>query len=117
MTKQNTILTVAEFKALVLKAGWSHEVEIEMNEVKDGMCYGGARLTSSLSGIDFEYVEGFTYEEDDTGTVESEPCVSDCCWLSGATVVDENGDNLDAHDLYDFMPDDFVYIDYQKDLA
>lgn len=124
-------LTVDEFKALVMNDEWvrQHDHEIidrivQEREVYDNYTqehslidvshvYGWASKTSTLDGIKITYTEGFNYDECDPDSLSTGTEGQNDVWfVEGVVVVDEDGDELNAHELADYLDSDFSKIDY-----
>ncbi|PCS21917.1 hypothetical protein [Candidatus Enterovibrio escicola] len=72
-----------------------------------------ASKTSTLDGIKITYTEGFNYEECDSDSLSTGTEGQDAVWsVESVTVVDEEGDELNAHELADYLDSDFSSINY-----
>lgn len=126
-----TVRHNSEFKALVARKDWHREQEHEVVERFDRQVeewnektedfdqldiphiWGCATMTSALGGIKITYTEGFEYDECDPDSLTTSIEGQDEIWaVEGCQVVDEDGDELDAHELADFLDYAFSSIDY-----
>lgn len=124
-------ISITEFKNLVARNDWQREEDHEVierltrqveewNEEYDFLdligilhVWGCASKTSTLDGIKITYTEGFSYDECDPDSLSTGTEGLDCVWtVEGVVVVDEDGDELDAHELADYLNSDFSSIDY-----
>jgi len=126
-------LSVAEFETLVARNDWQREQDHDVVERLDRQVeewndeseypelidvphvWGVASKTSTLDGITITYTEGFDYDECDPKSLSTGVEGQDEVWsLDGVVVVDEDGDELDAHELADYvdLDSDFSHIDY-----
>lgn len=125
------IITIAEFTALLEHNDWQREQDHEVverldrqveewDEEKESLdliyiphVWGWASKTSTLDGIKITYTEGFNYDECDPDSLSPGTEGQDDVWsVEGVTVVDEDGDKLDAYDLAEYLDSDFSSIDY-----
>lgn len=122
------IINLEEFKALVADGNWQREVDHEVidrvekpttdcdnNEVMVGHTYGWATLTSTLGDIEITYEEGFSYDDYEPDTFATSTDGLHSVWsVKGLTVIDPDYDNeeIDAHDLADYLSDEFSSIKY-----
>lgn len=124
-------ISIAEFETLVARNDWQcsqdHEVveritcyDEEWDDENESLdlidihhVWGWASQTSTLDGVKITYTEGFDYDECDPDSLSSSTEGQDTVWvIEGVTVVDEDGDPLDAHELADHLCADFRSIDY-----
>ena len=124
-------ISIAEFKTLVARNDWQREQDHEVVERLDRQVeewdeenesldlidiphvWGWAAKTSTLDGIKITYTEGFNYDECDPDSLSTGTEGQDDVWsVEGAVVVDEDGDELNAHELADYLDSDFSSIDY-----
>lgn len=134
MEKQT--LTLGQFIALVNDANaWKREQDHDENErgtrqaeqwsdatgewdcsiVDIPHAWGYAWLTSTHNGISICYNEGYSYDINDRDSLKSSTeGLSEVWEIDGVTVLDEDGDELDAYDLHDHLPSAFSSIDYDK---
>lgn len=126
-------ISIAEFEKLVARADWERAQEYEIIDKVEfkiddwgerrlaeddsgtivNHVMGMASLTSTLNSIKITYQEGFNYDqfEPDSLTSSTEG-MNDVWFVEGVKVIDDDGDELNAHDLADYLPDDFNTIDY-----
>lgn len=117
------ILTQKELVNLVNEQGWTHETVIETVETINGKTWGWAAITSKLDLITIEYTEtwdctAYTPESFESGT---EGCQEFPWKISGAKVVDDDGDAIELHEsisdgeyAIEHFPDAFSKIDYSE---
>lgn len=124
-------ISIAEFKTLVELTDWQREQDHEVvesivrqvdvwdeeNETHDltdiTHVWGWASLTSTANGVKITYTETFSYNEYDPESLTTGTEGLDKVWsIEGVVVVDEEGCELDAHELADYLNDDFSSIDY-----
>lgn len=124
-------ISIAEFEALVAHNDWQREQDYEVVERFDrqieewdeendtleliGVPYvwGWASKTSTLGDIKITYTEGFNYYECEPDTLTTGTEGQREVWfVEGVVVIDEDGDELNAHELADYLSDDFSSIDY-----
>ena len=124
-------MTLKEFEVLVASNDWKREQEIEVVERLDRTeeewnsesetleqvyiphVFGWATVTNELEGIKIQYQEGFNYDECDSDSLATSTEGQDDVWsIEGVTVVDEDGDELDAYDLAEYLDGRFSSIDY-----
>lgn len=81
--------------------------------IKIPHAWGWASKTSSLDGIKIIYTECFSYDLFDPDSLSSGTEGQDNTWsVEGVTVVDEDGDEMNADKLADYLSSDFSNIDY-----
>lgn len=125
-----TTISISEFRALIARNDWSREQDHEVvddtprqieecDENGDYVltdiphAWGWASLTSRLDGVEISYTETFSYDEHEPDTFEASDDGQPDTWrIVGVTVIDEDGDALSAHELADYLSDDFARIDY-----
>lgn len=124
-------ISIAEFEALVTRNDWSfsqdHDIvermdrsETEYDSESDTLsqvdiphAWGWAAKTATLNGVTITYTEGFNFDEYDTDSLVASTEGQDEVWkVEGVVVVDEDGDEIDAHDLADYLDGRFSAIDY-----
>lgn len=124
-------ISIAEFETLVARNDWRREQDHEVVERLDRQVeewddenesldlidiphvWGWASKTSTLDGIVITYTEGFNYDECDPDSLSAGTEGQDDVWsVEGVVVVDEDGDELNAHELADYLDYDFSSIDY-----
>lgn len=124
-------ISIAEFEALVARNDWQREQDLEVVERLDRQVeewdeenesldlidiphvWGWASKTSTLDGIKITYTEGFNYDECAPDSLSTGTEGQDDVWsVEGVVVVDEDGDELSAHELADYLDSDFSSIDY-----
>lgn len=129
-TKAIKTITLAEFEALVARNDWQREQDHEVVERLDRQveewdeendtlekidiphAWGWASKTSTLDGIKITYTEGFNYDECEPDSLSTGTEGQHEVWsVEGIVVVDEDGDELNAHDLADYLPNSFSKID------
>lgn len=125
-------ISLADFKALVARDDWHHEQDLEVarfdghlerwNEITEEVelvdiahVHGEASKTSTLEDIKITYTEGFSYDECDPESLSTSLEGLDEVWVvEGVVVVDEDDEELDAHELSDFLHPEFSRIDYSE---
>lgn len=124
-------ISIAEFETLVARNDWQREQDHEVVERLDRQVeewdeenesldlidiphvWGWASKTSTLDGIKITYTEGFNYDEYNPDSLFTGTEGQDDVWsIEGVVVVDEDGDELSAHELADYLNSDFSSIDY-----
>lgn len=124
-------ISIAEFETLVARNDWQREQNHEVVERLDRQVeewdkenesldlidiphvWGWASKTSTIDGIKITYTEGFNYDECDPDSLSEGTEGLDDVWsVEGVVVVDEDGDELNAHELADYLDSDFSSIDY-----
>lgn len=124
-------ISVADFKSLVSRNDWQRRQDIEIVDRNDrelekwdgenaslmqmtvSHVWGWASVISTLGGITVTYTEAFNYDEYDRFSLTTGTTGQDTVWsVDGVTVVDEDGDERDAHDLTDYLSPVFSTIDY-----
>jgi len=124
-------ISIAEFEILVARNDWQREQGLEVvehlnrrilewdeeNESPDLIdiphVFGWASKTSTLDGIKITYTEGFNYDECEPDSLSTGTEGQDDVWyVEGVAVVDEDGDELNVHELSDYLDSDFSSIDY-----
>jgi len=124
-------ISIAEFETLVARNDWQREQDHEVVERLDRQVeewdeenesldmidiphvWGWASKTSTLDGIKITYTEGLNYDECDPDSLSTGTEGQDDVWsVEGVLVVDEDGDELNAHELADYLDSDFSSIDY-----
>ena len=134
-TSTSTSISIAEFKTLVARNDWHREQDHEVVERLDRQVeewdeenesldlidiphvWGWASKTSTLDGIKIgikiTYTAGFSYDDYDPESLYTGTEGQDEVWsVEGVLVVDEDGDELTAHELDDYLGADFSSIDY-----
>lgn len=126
----NTI-TITELKALLARSDWEHDDDVEIIDrvIEDSedwdaageelvhieitFVWGAATVTSRLGDIEIVYTEGFSFDEGYEDSFSAGTEGQDSIWeLSGVTVVDDDGDELDIQELADLIPEKFSEVDY-----
>lgn len=118
-------ISIAEFETLIQRQDWQREQDIEVvertvrnagawgEEVDVTHVWGWASLTSTVNGVKITYTETFSYDEYDPESLTTGTEGLDKVWsIEGVVVVDEERCELDAHDLADYLNEDFSSIDY-----
>lgn len=110
-------LSIDAFVKLAERDDWhiAQEVEVVERLVEDEVphIWGAVTKTSTLGDITITYTEGFNYDEFEPDTLTTGTEGMDIIWtIKGVRVVDEEGDELDAHELADYLDADFKRIDY-----
>ena len=125
-------ISFAEFETLVACADWHREQKHDVVERLDRNVeewdeeseslelieiphvWGWASKTSIIDKIKITYTEGFNYDECEPDSLSTGTEGQDDIWeLEGVVVVDDDGDEIDAHDLSDYFDlSDFSSIDY-----
>lgn len=125
---QRIITSIAEFETLVANNHWQRKQDHEivdycsqlspdhqrLDPVDKVRVIGWASKTSTLDGITITYREGFSYDECDGESFTSGSEGQGEGWtIDGVSVIDEDGDELNADDLaYFYLTSDFGSIDY-----
>lgn len=124
-------ISIAEFGALVARNDWQREQDHEVVECLNRQVeewdeenesfdlidiphvWGWASKISTLDGIKITYTEGFNYDECNPESLSTGTEGQDDVWsVKGVVVEDEDGDELNAHELADYLGSDFSDIDY-----
>lgn len=124
-------ISIAEFETLVARNDWQREQDHEVVERLDREVeewdeetesldlidiphvWGWASKISTLGGIKITYTEGFNYDECEPDSLSTGTEGQDDVWsVEGIVVVDEEGGELNAHELADYLNSDFSSIDY-----
>lgn len=124
-------ISIAEFQALVDLNDWQREQDHEVvgrleREVENwddnnnflGMIEvphvrGWASKTSTLGDIVVTYNEGFSYDECNPDSLRTGAEGTVDVWsVEGIVVVDEDGEQIDAYDLAEYLDTVFSEIDY-----
>lgn len=124
-------ISIAEFETLVARNDWQREQDHEVVERLDRQVeewdeesdtlekldiphvWGWASKTSTLDGIKITYTEGFNYDECEPDSLSTGTEGQGDVWsVEGVVVVDEDGDELNAHELADYLDSDFSSTDY-----
>lgn len=124
-------ITITEFEALASNNNWQRKQEHEVvdrtnrqtekwNEEKasfeqiDIPCaWGWATKISTLDEIKITYTESFNYDEYEPDSLSTGTEGQHDVWsVEGVVVVDEDGEELNAHELSDYLNSDFSSIDY-----
>ena len=135
MTKDIIMKTISitEFETLVDRDDWQHDDDWEFldrvdrqveewddeNESPDVLNIPHVRgfgfKISTLDGIKITYAEGLDYDEYDPESVSTGTEGLDDVWtVEGVVVVDEDGDELNADELAEYLDSDFSTIDYNS---
>jgi len=123
-------ISLSEFKALIASDDWQRQQKLEVideltqrasiNEMNDtdervealSIC-GCASKASTLNGITITYNESFNYFDCKEDSFSASTDGQDDIWqMSGASVIDDDGDELSADDLSTYLSHDFSNIDY-----
>ena len=126
-------ISIAEFETLVARNDWQREQDHEVVERLDRQVeewdeengsldliyiphvWGWASKTSTLDGIKITYTESFSYDECDPDSLSTGTEGQDDVWsVEGVAVVDEDGEELNAHELADYLDSYFSKIDFSK---
>lgn len=124
-------ISITEFETLVARNDWQREQDHEVVEHLDRQVeewdeesesldlidiphvWGWAFKTSTLNDIKITYTETFNYDECNPDSLFTGTEGLDDVWsVEGILVVDEDGDELNAHELADYLDSDFSSIDY-----
>ena len=124
-------ISIADFKTLVARNDWQREQDHDVVECLDRQAsewdeetesvdlidipfaWGWASKTSTLDGIEITYTEGFSYDECDPESLSTGTAGQDDVWtVEGVLVVDEDGDELTAHEVGYYLGADYSSIDY-----
>ena len=124
-------ISIAEFETLVARNDWRREqdhevVESMVREVEEWNsddeyperieiphAWGWAAIFSTLGDIKITYTEGFNYDEYQPDSLSTGTEGQDEVWtVEGVTVVDEYGDEFNAHELSEYLTFEFSDIDY-----
>ena len=124
-------ISIAEFETLVACADWHREQDLDVVERLDRNVeewdeeseslelieiphvWGWASKTSIIDKIKITYTEGFDYDECEPDSLSVGTEGQDDIWeLEGVVVVDDDGDEIDAHELSDYFDCEFSSIDY-----
>ena len=129
-------ISIDEFQNLVARNDWKREQDLDVercdrqvvdywdddvdwddeNEtpplINIPHALGWAFKTSSLDGIKITYIEGFSYDLFDPDSLSTGAECQDTWSVEGVTVVDEDGDEMNADELADYLSSDFSNIDY-----
>ena len=122
-------ISIDEFQNLVALNDWKREQRLDVEycdrQVKEWddeneaptlinipHALGWAFKTSSLDGIKITYIEGFSYDLFDSDSLSTGAECQDTWSVEGVTVVDEDGDEMNANKLADYLSSDFSNIDY-----
>jgi len=134
-TSTSISISIAEFKTLVARNDWQREQDHEvvarldlqvaewddetesLDLIEIPYVWGWASKTSTLDGIKIgikiTYTAGFSYDDYDPESLYTGTEGQDEVWsVEGVLVVDEDGDELTAHELDDYLGADFSSIDY-----
>lgn len=134
VTEKMKTLTTVEFEALIEHGGWQREQNYEIVErydhtdiipcyekgknehVKTERRWGLASKKSTLGGITISYNELFSYTKGDNDSFSTSTDFVDDVWVvQGVTVIDEDGDTVDTHNLGEYFiaeNEGFTSIDY-----
>jgi hypothetical protein len=125
-------MTIAEFETLASCGDWNRKQDIEIIETQDrtvedyddtdGLVltaiphtFGVANKFSTLDGITIGYTENFKFDDHQADTFAASPEGLDEVWTAeGVIVIDEDGDELNAHELAEYLNPDFQSIDYTQ---
>ncbi len=124
-------ISISEFENLIARNDWQREQDCDVVERLDRSVeswdeesqllelveiphvWGWASKTSIMDGIKITYTEGFDYDECEPDSLSVGTEGQDDVWeLEGVVVVDEDGDEIDAHELADYLDCEFSSIDY-----
>lgn len=124
-------ISISEFENLIARNDWQREQDCDVVERLDRSVeswdeesqllelveiphvWGWASKTSIMDGIKITYTEGFDYDECEPDSLSVGTEGQDDIWeLEGVVVVDDDGDEIDAHELSDYLDCDFSSIDY-----
>ena len=124
-------ISIAEFETLVARNDWQREQDHEVvertnrqaeewddeNESLDlidiSHVWGWASKTSTIDDIKITYTQSFSYDEYDTDSLSTKTVEQGDVWsVEGVVVVDEDGDQVNAHELADYLDSYFSSIDY-----
>lgn len=126
-------ISIVEFKAMIDRDDWKHVQELEIIHREDEnvsewneksqkyelfdipYVFGSAFKISTLNDIIISYNEGFKYNEFDPSSFTANTFGMYEIWrIENISVVDEDGEKLDAHELGEYLDDDFSSIDYSE---
>ncbi|WP_028492726.1 hypothetical protein [Thioalkalivibrio sp. ALE19] len=128
----NTLMTIDTFERLVEDGEWKREQDVDVVEEiqqpreewdEDGdpcqvhvpHVFGVAELRSECEGVRITYTEGFNYDRYQPETLNTGTEGQNDVWfVEGATVVDEDGEPMSAHELADYLDERFSRIDYSE---
>lgn len=120
-TESNQKLTINEFKALLESSEWKREPSIELagsdprsefvtgidgkiKEIDIPVTCGSAEVVSALGSIVITSLEGFSHDTFDPSTLErSTDGLDSPIIVTGVTVLDEDGDEIDEGHLIDLV--------------
>lgn len=124
-------ISIAEFETLVEYSDWQREQDYEIverlvrqdeewDEERESLdvidiphVWGWASIISTLDSIKITYTEGFNHDEYDPDSLSVGTEGQDDVWsVEGVVVVDEDDNELSAHELCDYLNSDFSSIDY-----
>jgi len=100
-------MTIDEFGKLRHEEKW-FPVENRYEVVEIPVAWGYAQKVSRLGDIVITYNETFRYDEYNKESFSSGTDGMDDVWsVQGVTVVDEDGEVMDAYDIADYLNDSF----------
>lgn len=125
-------ISISEFENLIARNDWQRfqdqdvverlDRSVESWDEENGSLelidithvWGWASKTSIMDGIKITYTEGFDYDECEPDSLSVGTVGMDDFWeLEGVVVVDDYGDEIDAHELSDYLYlSDFCSINY-----
>ena len=126
-------VTINQFKTFLTRNDWQRQQFLEILDTEDHQGYefdddleivltiertrvfGATSLVSTLDGIVIRYNEGFSYYQYQPETLISTTDGMDAIWeIEGVRVVDEDGEELTANELDEYLDYDFSRIDYDE---
>lgn len=126
-----TQISIDQFEEIVARSGWVRQQEFEYNydceydkpiwnpqtqdyeETQVTQINGLVRFTSTLDDMTITYTEGYSYDKYMPETLISSTDGIDPVWeYQGPDVVDEDGDILNAHDLADYLSNEFSELNF-----
>lgn len=123
-------LSIAEFKELISRNDWQHEQSMVVEDAdyrqhpeydeptgKQNMVdifhiWGWARKISRLDDITFVVAEGYSYDEHDVDSFKTVEPEYDQFSVEGLIVLYEDGEQLQASEIFDYLPDACTSFDY-----
>lgn len=119
-------ITIDEFKALVALEDWhrtedyeimdrSYPRETDLSAESDVRhVWGCSSKTSTHDDVKIIYKEGFNYNEFDADSLSTGTEGQDEVWsIEGVLVLNEDWEEMGAHELADYLNADFSSIDYR----
>ena len=122
-------LTIVESEKLVNKSGWTFTQDWEkankhledtyvVNSLTDELvkytqvyCYGWIAKNAVFGEFEISYEESFSYIENDEESLTVNTDGQDVVWRSNFLVVDEEGEEIDIHQVSDHIPEIFSELE------